>query len=385
MLQRLCEVWGGGQRGEAFLGCSLKAEKRGEGRPASTDVPDRRRGASLHRDAAARPRLREPQTSPLSAPRAVHGGRGWVQRRAEGLRAQCSPGAAIRADTGRAPPCGPTAAPELSRRLHNSGGWGGRGAEGGAARGQRMDTDTWTREHGHTDTGTRTRGSTQPSGPCRAHSCAAGLRPRDSTRGLDGGGGEGAQQRGHPRRPPPGPLGGLRAGVAVPVPAPGPSPEPRGRGHLSPRSRRGAGLTWRGARLRAAAGPAARPPCSPPAAAWDLRGGGGGVGAQASGPGGAERSGRPAALLPPTPTPRSVPVRRCVASLLGPRVSVYIVRPLRHRTARPRRSRRPSAPRAPRRAFNGPGRARGTPPALKGPRRSRGGKTQRERDARGDR
>lgn len=310
MLQRLCEVWGGGQRGEAFLGCSLKAEKRGEGRPASTDVPDRRRGASLHRDAAARPRLREPQTSPLSAPRAVHGGRGWVQRRAEGLRAQCSPGAAIRADTGRAPPCGPTAAPELSRRLHNSGGWGGRGAEGGAARGQRMDTDTWTREHGHTDTGTRTRGSTQPSGPCRAHSCAAGLRPRDSTRGLDGGGvGRGHSRGATPAAPPPGPLGGLRAGVAVPVPAPGPSPEPRGRGHLSPRSRRGAGLTWRGARLRAAAGPAARPPCSPPAAAWDLRGGGGGGGAGVrAGRSGAERAPRGAA--PPDPHP---PLRTCAA------------------------------------------------------------------------
>ena len=363
MLQRLCEVWGGGQRGEAFLGCSLKAEKRGEGRPASTDVPDRRRGASLHRDAAARPRLREPQTSPLSAPRAVHGGRGWVQRRAEGLRAQCSPGAAIRADTGRAPPCGPTAAPELSRRLHNSGGWGGRGAEGGAARGQRMDTDTWTREHGHTDTGTRTRGSTQPSGPCRAHSCAAGLRPRDSTRGLDGGGWGGGTAEGPPPPPPPRTPRRTQSGSCGARPRPGALP-----GAARPRSPFPKVTARRGAHL--AGGQA--PGCSRPRGSPTLLSTGccvgpagrrGGVGAQASGPGGAERSGRPAALLPPTPTPRSVPVRRCVASLLGPRVSVYIVRPLRHRTARPRRSRRPSAPRAPRRAFNGPGRARGTPPA----------------------
>lgn len=261
------------------------------------------------------------------------------------------------------------------------GGGGGGGCGPRAAHGHgHMDTGARTHGHGHTDTGLHAALGALQGAQLRCGTAPAGLHA-----GPGRGGGEGAQQRSHPRRPPPGPLGGLRAGVAVPVPAPGPSPEPRGRGHLSPRSRRGAGLTWRGARLRAAAGPAARPPCSPPAAAWDLRGGGGGVGAQASGPGGAERSGRPAALLPPTPTPRSVPVRRCVASLLGPRVSVYIVRPLRHRTARPRRSRRPSAPRAPRRAFNGPGRARGTPPALKGPRRSRGGKTQRERDARGDR
>lgn len=261
---------------------------------------------------------------------------------------------------------------------------------GGGRREVRPAGSAWTRTHGHgsTDTRTRAHGHGAPRSPRGLAGRTAALR--DCARGTPRGAWTGGVGRGHsrgatPAAPPPGPLGGLRAGVAVPVPAPGPSPEPRGRGHLSPRSRRGAGLTWRGARLRAAAGPAARPPCSPPAAAWDLRGGGGGVGAQASGPGGAERSGRPAALLPPTPTPRSVPVRRCVASLLGPRVSVYIVRPLRHRTARPRRSRRPSAPRAPRRAFNGPGRARGTPPALKGPRRSRGGKTQRERDARGDR
>lgn len=310
MLQRLCEVWGGGQRGEAFLGCSLKAEKRGEGRPASTDVPDRRRGASLHRDAAARPRLREPQTSPLSAPRAVHGGRGWVQRRAEGLRAQCSPGAAIRADTGRAPPCGPTAAPELSRRLHNSGGWGGRGAEGGAARGQRMDTDTWTREHGHTDTGTRTRGSTQPSGPCRAHSCAAGLRPRDSTRGLDGGGwGGGTAEGPPPPPPPPDPSADSERELRCPSPPRGPPrsraaavtfPQGHGAARGSPGGGPGSGLQPAPRLAHLALHRLLRGTCGE-------AGGGGGAGVRA-GRSGAERAPRGAA--PPDPHP---PLRTCAA------------------------------------------------------------------------
>lgn len=261
---------------------------------------------------------------------------------------------------------------------------------GGGRREVRPAGSAWTRTHGHgsTDTRTRAHGHGAPRSPRGLAGRTAALRDcaRGTPRGAwTGGGGEGAQQRGHPRRPPPRTPRRTQSGSCGARPRPGALP-----GAARPRSPFPKVTARRGAHL--AGGQA--PGCSRPRGSPTLLSTGccvgpagrrGGVGAQASGPGGAERSGRPAALLPPTPTPRSVPVRRCVASLLGPRVSVYIVRPLRHRTARPRRSRRPSAPRAPRRAFNGPGRARGTPPALKGPRRSRGGKTQRERDARGDR
>lgn len=309
MLQRLCEVWGGGQRGEAFLGCSLKAEKRGEGRPASTDVPDRGRGASLHRDAAARPRLREPQTSPLSAPRAVHGGRGWVQRRAEGLRAQCSPGAAIRADTGRAPPCGPTAAPELSRRLHNSGGWGGRGR-----RGVRPAGSAWTRTHGHgsTDTRTRAHGHGAPRSPRGLAGRTAALR--DCARGTPRGAWTGGVGRGHsrgatPAAPPPDPSADSERELRCPSPPRGPPrsraaavtfPQGHGAARGSPGGGPGSGLQPAPRLAHLALHRLLRGTCGE-------AGGGGGAGVRA-GRSGAERAPRGAA--PPDPHP---PLRTCAA------------------------------------------------------------------------
>lgn len=310
MLQRLCEVWGGGQRGEAFLGCSLKAEKRGEGRPASTDVPDRRRGASLHRDAAARPRLREPQTSPLSAPRAVHGGRGWVQRRAEGLRAQCSPGAAIRADTGRAPPCGPTAAPELSRRLHNSGGWGGEGGGGGcgprAAHGHgHMDTGARTHGHGHTDTGLHAALGALQGAQLRCGTAPAGLHAGPGRGGWGGGTAEGP-----PPPPPPRTPRRTQSGSCGARPRPGALP-----GAARPRSPFPKVTARRGAHLAGGQAPGcSRPRGSPTLLSTGCcvgpagrRGGGGGAGVRA-GRSGAERAPRGAA--PPDPHP---PLRTCAA------------------------------------------------------------------------
>lgn len=225
------------------------------------------------------------------------------------------------------------------------------------------------RTHEHTDT----RGSAQPSGPCRAHSCVAGLRPRGSARGLDGGGRGGHSNRATPAVPLRTPRRTQSGGCGA-RPLPGALP-----GAARPRSPFPKVTARRGAHLARGQAPGCSRPrgsptllstgcCVGPAGGVGEAGGVAGVRAGRSG---AERAPRGAAPPDPPPPPHTRYLcgaawpacwgRASACTSCGPSGTA------RHGPAAPAGRVHP-APRA------GPltGRARGTPPALKGPRRSRG-------------
>lgn len=222
MLQRLCEVWGGGQRGEAFLGCSLKAEKRGEGRPASTDVPDRGRGASLHRDAAPAPASGSPRLHPFRPLGLCMGGGGGYSAGQRGSGHSAAPGrryGLTRGEPRRAAP-----PPPLNFRGDcTTPGVGG----GGGRRGVRPAGSAWTRTHGHgsTDTRTRAHGHGAPRSPRGLAGRTAALR--DCARGTPRGAWTGGVGRGHsrgatPAAPPPDPSADSERELRCPSPPRGP-------------------------------------------------------------------------------------------------------------------------------------------------------------------
>lgn len=123
----------------------------------------------------------------------------------------------------------------------------------------------------------------------------------------------------------------LPGGPAVPFPFP--FPFPRSSGPAAPGRSPSQGQAARGAHLAGGHGPGCGRPRSSPSLLLSTAccvGPAGSAGRQGGGEAGSEPP-RPPAPRPP------VPVRRCVASLLGPRVSVYILRAPAHGPAAPAR------------------------------------------------